>query len=126
MHWLDIDSMIALLDKVVISHPVASGEWDIVQILQHCAQSVEYSMLGYPHHKSDLFKVTLGSLVFAMFESNRKMSHNLSKPILGTAILDKHLNTSNHVTDVYARFKQSLSNFQDYDEVIAPHFTYVR
>lgn len=123
---LDIDSMITLLDKVMISHPVANGEWDVAQILQHCAQSVEYSMLGYPQHKSDLFKVTLGSLAFAMFESKRKMSHNLSEPIPGAAILDKHLllNTSHNLTNAYARFKQSLIDFRAYDGVLAPHFAY--
>lgn len=121
---LDIRSMITLLDKVIVTDPVATGEWDMVKILHHCAQSVEYSMVGYPQHKSDLFKSTIGALAFAVFESKRKMSHNLSEPIPGAASLDKHLLLNNNITAAYERFKQSLIDFQAYDGVLAPHFAY--
>ena len=66
-----------------------TGNWNLHQIFTHCAQSGEYSMLGYPEHKSDVFKQTIGSLAFSAFAAKGKMSHNLSEAIPGAPVLEQ-------------------------------------
>jgi hypothetical protein len=85
--WLDIDpgkgplTIDAALAKLRLlsNKSVASlGEWDPTQVFTHCAQSVEYSMTGFPQHKSAAFKNTLGALAFSTFSSKGRMTHGLN------------------------------------------------
>ena len=78
---LDIDFALSILKKLKRQEPRTTGEWNLYQIITHCAQSVEYSMLGYPEHKSDMFKHTVGKVAFSLFSSKRKMRHALDEAI---------------------------------------------
>jgi len=80
---LTIDAALRKLDKFTKTTIVHLGQWNPHQIFTHCAQSVEYSMSGYPEHDSDLFKNTVGTLVFSYFSSQGKMSHDLTAPVPG-------------------------------------------
>lgn len=96
------------------------GNWELAQILQHCAQSVEYSLHGFPHHKPEWFKSTLGRWAFSAFSSKGKMHHNLSEGIPGAPILS----TEQNIPLAIQRFRQSLINFQQWEQNLAPHFAY--
>ncbi|NBW51983.1 MAG: DUF1569 domain-containing protein, partial [Betaproteobacteria bacterium] len=48
------------------------------QTLEHCAQSIEFSMSGFPEPKSALFQKTVGAAAFSVFSWRGKMSHNLA------------------------------------------------
>jgi len=41
--------------------------WTLPQTLVHCAQSIEYSMAGYPEMKSKAFQNTAGAAAFSLF-----------------------------------------------------------
>lgn len=71
---LSIDFALKTLDKFSNTTIVHLGQWNPYQILTHCAQSVEYSMSGYPEHDSDLFKNTVGTLVFSFFSPRKNVS----------------------------------------------------
>jgi hypothetical protein len=60
-----------------------AGRWSVAQILEHCAQSIEYSMAGYPQLRPWWFRRTLGPLAFAKFERDGRLSHDLSAPVPG-------------------------------------------
>ena len=79
----DIDFTLSKLNKLMEQNPMVTGDWNLYQVLTHCAQSVEYSILGYPEHKSDLFKNTVGKTAFSLFSSRRKMTHALNETIPG-------------------------------------------
>lgn len=96
------------------------GPWSVVNILNHCAQSVEFSMLGYPEQKSDFFKQTVGRIAFSSFSSKAKMSHNLAEAIPGAPALDN----PNNIEHAVERLKQSLLNFAAYQGELKPHFAY--
>ncbi|MBL4797438.1 MAG: DUF1569 domain-containing protein [Oleispira sp.] len=106
----------ALTDKP-ISH---SGNWDPAKVFVHCAQSIEYSMTGYPEHKSDVFKNTVGSLAFSAFAVKGAMTHGLDQPIPGAPAI----NSDQNLPLALAQLKQSLVDFSQYKGELKPHFAY--
>ena len=66
----------------------SKGSFNLAQMLNHVAQSVEYSMRGFPQPKSAFFRQTAGRAAFALFDAHGAMSHSLSEPIPGAAALD--------------------------------------
>lgn len=115
-----IDTALNDLDKLMAQKLVMSGEWDFSQVLEHCVQSVEYSMIGFPEHKSPLFKHTIGDLAFNVFSSRGEMTHSLSEPIPGAPLLVK----SQNINNLYKRFSDVMRHFQNYDGELAEHFAY--
>jgi hypothetical protein len=117
---LTIDDAIRHLDGFAGKTLSNIGEWDPAQILNHCAQSVEYSMTGYPEHKSDLFKNTAGQLVFSIFSAKGSMTHSLSEPIPGAPLLQ----SDQPLEMALQRLQKSLTDFNVYEGELAPHFAY--
>ncbi len=115
-----IDSLLARLDKIEATKHRVLGEWDLAKILIHCAQSVEYSMHGYPQHQSDLFKQTIGKFAFSLFESKKKMTHGLDQAIPGAP----EISANQSLELALNRLRKSLISFSHYQGVLAPHFAY--
>jgi hypothetical protein len=127
--WLNVPSNIApltiaaalkKLDELSRQAILSSGGWSPYQIFTHCAQSIEFSLSGFPEHKSDFFKNTAGQLAFSAFSSKGQMTHSLSEPIPGAPRIES-------VPDIQFainRFKKSLIDFQQFDGKLAPHFAY--
>jgi len=63
--------------------PTSDGGWTWEQTLTHCAQSIEYSMHGFPRSKGWLFQRTVGAAAFGAFRRRGHMSHGLAEPIPG-------------------------------------------
>ena len=63
--------------------------WDMAHVLHHVAQSVEYSVTGFPLLKPAWFRATVGPAAYAVFEARGRMTHGLDEPIPGaTPITD--------------------------------------
>ena len=84
---LTLDSVFSRLDAMVEREAGFEGNWSSIQVLEHLAQSVEYSMSGYPQHKSEIFRSTIGPMAFAVFSSKGRMHHHLEEPIPGAPAL---------------------------------------
>ncbi|MEH0167803.1 DUF1569 domain-containing protein [Paucibacter sp. JuS9] len=94
--------------------------WALTQILQHLAQSIEYSMSGFPEPKSRFFQVTAGNTAFAFFDARGKMSHSLEDPIPGAPALD-----ANHsVKGSIQRLLDAMNAFAAFKGELKPHFAY--
>lgn len=117
---LTIQAAIQTLDEMMSKKVTTLGDWKLNQILVHCAQSVEYSMIGYPEHKSDFFKGTVGPLAFAAFSSKGAMRHGLNEAIPGAPELE----ISYDMADAYKRFKTSMLTFANHQGSFADHFAY--
>jgi hypothetical protein len=117
---LTIDNSLAIIHSFETAQLSSIGEWNLYQIFTHCAQSVEYSMTGYPEHKSELFKKTAGALAFSTFSKKGKMSHSLNEAIPGAP----PITTEGDYQEALKRFKQSLSEFKQYRGNLMPHFAY--
>lgn len=96
------------------------GSWNLSQMLQHCAQSVRYSLDGYPRPFSSLFQHTAGRAAATVFRAAGAMRHDLNEAIPGAAALDASL----PVTQARDLLLQALADFQRYDGPLKPHFAY--
>ncbi|MES2899279.1 MAG: DUF1569 domain-containing protein [Pseudomonadota bacterium] len=97
-----------------------AGTWSWAQTLQHCAQSIEYSMVGYPQYKSPLFQRTLGAFAFKVFALRGHMSHNLREPIPGAPPYRATTSTRTALR----RLRSAIEAFHDTRGELHPHFAY--
>lgn len=98
----------------------SQGHWSVSEILQHLAQSVRYSRLGYPQAKSALFQHTAGSAALNAFAAAGSMSHPLHEPIPGAPAL--RATVPNDVA--MAELLDELALFVAWQGALAPHFAY--
>lgn len=88
--------------------------------LAHLAQSIEYSMQGFPQPKPLLFQRTLGAAALAVFSARGHMSHDLHAPIPGAAPLEPDLPLATGLQ----RLRQSIIAFRHWRGELQPHFAY--
>lgn len=122
---LTVSAVLAKLESVAGKSIANSGAWNAATIFTHCAQSIEYSMTGYPVHKSDVFKHTLGSLAFSAFALKGSMVHALDEVIPGAPeITINEPVDAEEQSEALQRLKKSLTDFNQYQGTLAPHFAY--
>ncbi|XDD52066.1 DUF1569 domain-containing protein [Leptospira sp. WS92.C1] len=96
------------------------GTWDAGKVFLHCAQSIEYSIQGYPENKSAIFQNTIGKLIFLKFASSQKMSHDLEAPIPGANTIHTNTNWKKSLLIL----QETILKFQAYEGKLKPHFAY--
>lgn len=94
--------------------------WSLSQLLQHLAQSIEYSMAGYPEMKSAMFRALVGNSAFALFNARGAMSHGLAEPIPGAPALSP----DTPLKDSLRRLLDALNAFETWAGPLKPHFAY--
>jgi hypothetical protein len=114
------DAQEAVLDLQFKPHVVRGNPWNLSQVLQHLAQSIEFSMQGYPALKGAWFRSTIGSAAFAVFNAQGTMSHDLAEPIPGAPALD----ASVALKDAVNRLLAAMEAFAGFDGTLRPHFAY--
>ena len=112
MRWLDT------LDKA--ASVKTTGQWPMVSVLEHMAQSVEMSLDGFPQPKSAFFQNTAGAAAFAFFKWRGQMSHSLSEPIPGAAALHR----DGDWRPASARLRAAIERFVRHQGPLKPHFAY--
>lgn len=115
---LGMDRLLAQLHGLRADGIETASSWDVARTLNHLAQSVEFSMSGYPDLKSALFRHTVGPLAFNVFQTRGQMSHDTAAPIPGE-VLD-----ATGADAARLRLIDSLTAFQTFDPDPAPHFAY--
>ncbi|MFT7721597.1 MAG: DUF1569 domain-containing protein [Roseateles sp.] len=110
----------AVLDLLFVPRAVAGSPWNLSQVLQHLAQSIEYSMQGFPVLKGAWFRASAGPAAFAVFNARGAMSHDLGEPIPGAPALDgaQALKVS------VQRLLDAMDAFARFDGTLRPHFAY--
>jgi hypothetical protein len=98
----------------------ATGAWTLAQVLEHAAQSIDYSIDGFPELRSALFRTAVGSVAFAVYQARGKMGHTLTEPIPGAPALD----ASAPLDKAVARALAALRRFEGHTGALAPHFAY--
>ncbi|WCL50057.1 DUF1569 domain-containing protein [Leptospira sp. GIMC2001] len=97
------------------------GDWGLGKVFAHCAQSIEYSLGGYPENKSRIFQWTAGSIAFFVFSLRGKMSHGLSEPIPGATTISNETS----IEEGIKLLEQAIQKFQVAEDVnLKPHFAY--
>jgi len=98
----------------------STGAWTLAQMLEHAAQSVEYSMHGFPEMKPGLFRATVGRAAFAVFDARGQMSHGLAEAIPGAPPIA----AGTALDAAIQRAQKSLRDFEAHTGALAPHFAY--
>jgi len=98
----------------------APGTWTLAQALAHCAQSIEYSIAGYPRLRSGLFRATIGPIVKRKFLRAGRMSHDIAAPVAGAPELPATL-TFAAARD---RLRAAIGAFRAHPGPFAPHLAY--
>lgn len=115
-----LDQLTGLLDS--LDPNLRSDGWTLAQALSHCAQSVEYSLSGYPRLRSGLFRATIGPIVKRKFIRAGQMKHDLTAPVAGAPDLPASLGFEESRT----RLRDALRAFADHEGPLAPHLAYGR
>lgn len=113
-----VDAIYALLDELQQRpRPMRLG-WPLAQVCEHCAQSIDYSIDGYPTSRSPLFQRTLGALAFGVFDRRGRMRHDLQEPIPGAPPLQE--------SDPQLAIRRLIAALQRFEAATAfqPHFAY--
>ena len=69
-----LDDVVA---KVQSATSTRGGPWTLAQTLSHCAQSIEYSLTGYPKNANVVVRKIFGPMVMRKFLRNGAMKHDL-------------------------------------------------
>ncbi len=102
------------------NEPRHDSPWSLSQLLQHLAQSIEYSMNGYPEMKGGFVRAIAGNIVFPFFNARGAMSHSLVEPIPGAPALDPAVS----LKDSVQRLLDALTAFEAWSGPLKPHFAY--
>jgi hypothetical protein len=102
--------------------PEVRGAFDYGQILNHCAQSIEYSMSGYPQLRSAIFRATVGRVAKKKFLRQGFMQHDLEAPILGAPLLA----TGADVPTARKRLLAAMDALLSTSGELAPHLAFGR
>jgi hypothetical protein len=118
--FASIADALKTLEQLRTQPPHMTGAWDLPHVLHHTAQSVEYSMSGFPAPKPAWFRATLGSYAFALFNARGQMTHSLSEPIPGAPDIAQGQPLAPAIDHAVA----ALQAFERYTGPLAPHFAY--
>jgi len=117
---LTVDAALQKIDTMTKRTMASTGKWNPYQVFTHCAQSIEFSMTGYPSPKPKLFQDTAGAAAFALFSAKGRMKHALAEQIDGAPMPEAKPGTR----EALARLRQAFERFRAFDGALAPHFAY--
>ena len=90
------------------------------QVLLHCAQSIDYSLRGFPRMKSKFVRATVGRIVVGRFLSAGRMSHNLAAPVPGAPAIPEQGELERAWTELFA----ALDRFEKHEGLLHEHFIF--
>lgn len=120
----DTDSALRWLESLTRNPAARSLDaWPLAQVLEHAAQSVEFSLEGYPELRSALFRHSVGPVALRVFSHRGRMTHDTREPIPGAPAL-----SATDIPTAAARLTAALQRFEQIpnDSALAPHFAYGR
>jgi hypothetical protein len=118
--FASIDAALQTLAQLRTEAPRMTGAWDLPQVLHHAAQSIEYSIGGFPAPKPAWFRATVGSYAFALFNASGQMTHTLHEPIPGAP----DIVPGQPLAPAIAHAIAALQAFERHTGPLAPHFAY--
>jgi len=118
--FASIADALKTLEQLKAQAPRMTGAWDLPHVLHHAAQSIEYSISGFPAPKPAWFRATLGSYAFALFNARGQMAHSLSEPIPGAPDIAPGQPLGPAIDHAIA----ALQAFDRHGGPLAPHFAY--
>lgn len=115
-----LQELLLQLQRLPTDKLLSRSNWNVSMILQHLAQSVRYSRLGYPVAKSAVFQYTAGAAALNVFSASGAMVHPLDEAIPGAPALVAAV--PNDVA--MAELISEIELFIAWQGELAPHFAY--
>lgn len=94
--------------------------WSLYKVLTHMAQSMEYSMTGYPEMESSALMAAARVVFFNVFKPQGYMSHDLAAPVPGAP----EIPDDGPLEEAFLRYRNACSDFQNFTGAVMPHFSY--
>lgn len=94
--------------------------WSPAEVFNHCAQSIDYSIDGYPELKPAWFRHSIGPAAFAVFSARGAMRHPLNEAIPGAAPLAEPADQA----AALQRLQAAFARFASHSDELQPHFAY--
>ncbi len=94
--------------------------WTPYHTLVHCAQTIAFSMEGYPEMKPAIIRGTIGKLALHVFLKKGAMRHNLTADVPGLAWKEQE-GTFQEGKKILG---QSISDFLQYKGELKPHLLF--
>lgn len=107
------------LDGLARSATSTRSGWSLTKVLHHLAQSIEYSMDGYPEMKPAWFRASLGALAGRAFQRAGAMRHGLEEPIPGAPSLQEM-----PTPVAIFRLRAAIERYAAHEDPLHPHFAY--
>jgi len=111
---LELDNIEANVDTVIMDQP-----YSLYKALMHMAQSMEYSLTGYPQLDSSVVR-TVKKLGFLSFKSQGYMTHDLEAPVPAAPEIAE----DGPVDVAILRLRNACADFQAHTGALHPHFSY--
>lgn len=100
---------------------ISSTDWSTYQVFAHCAQTIDYSIFGYPLLKPAFIRNTVGRLAIHKFLKQGYMKHDLSAGVPGSPKIEKSGGSSR---DGIETLLQSIEHFEAYQGELKPHLLF--
>lgn len=114
----------ALVETALIEVNLANVQmqqpWSLYKVLEHMAQSMEYSMTGYPQMESAALMAAARVVFFNVFKPQGYMSHDLGAPVPGAP----EIPDDGPLEEAFLRYRNACSDFQNFTGALMPHFSY--
>lgn len=99
---------------------VFAPNWSVSEICLHCAQTIDYSMTGYPVMKPPIIRNTIGKIAIRKFMRQGFMSHNLTAHVPGASKLDISVSSD----EAIGTLMNTMDRFEHYNESLKPHLLF--
>ncbi len=101
-------------------HLYQGNNWSLYKIIEHCTQTIEYSMIGYPKQKNIIIQYTVGKVAISHFLKKGKMSHDLKAPVPGAPSIQEDGNVSKAIEHL----NHTIDSFNAFDKMLKPHLLF--
>ncbi len=88
--------------------------------LAHCAQSIEYSLTGFPTQRGLVVRKLIGPLLLRKYLQKGFLTHDTEAPIPGAPEVSADLSFS----DGIERLRAAIAQFRSHSGILAPHFAF--
>lgn len=116
----NLNELLSRLENLQQHNLTSTGQWSVSEVFQHCTQSIQGSLTGYPLAFSPVFQHSVGPAALAVFRSAGAMRHNLAEMIPGAEPLNAQLSPQAALENLI----HVLTQFMQYEGDLAPHFAY--
>ncbi|WP_058300665.1 DUF1569 domain-containing protein [Gorillibacterium timonense] len=120
VHFASLDEVKKELSSLEGYGVIQTKQWPLYEILAHCAQTIEYSMTGYPVLKPKLVRKTIGRVAIRKFLKQGYMKHDLTAHVPGGAKIRRQ-GTAEEGIELLLK---AIDAFQAYKGPLAPHLIF--